>query len=136
MDLLHRFSAEAIRLFFEQHLGHGESASMGKRNCDASCAYLRCNGERASVEPDFRLAADRVDNFNVFPSNARLYAGAKGLCCSLLGGESRGKGTVGKLLHDPSLYNRSDETMTETRNLLRAIRQNPKRYLSIRLRIF
>ncbi len=47
-----------------------------------------------------------------------------------------GQGTVGKLLHDPSLYNDSDKTIAEMRQLLLAIRQNPKKYLAIRLRIF
>ena len=47
-----------------------------------------------------------------------------------------GRGTVGKLLRDPSLYNSSDRTVAEMHNLLKAIRQNPKKYLSIRLRVF
>lgn len=55
---------------------------------------------------------------------------------SILQRADEGKGTAGKLLHDPSLYNHSDQMIVETRNLLTAIRKNPKRYLSIRLRIF
>ncbi|MHB8302732.1 MAG: MlaD family protein [Acidobacteriaceae bacterium] len=55
---------------------------------------------------------------------------------SILQRADEGHGTLGKLLHDPSLYNTSDQTAAEMRNLLRAIRKNPKKYLSIRLRIF
>ncbi len=47
-----------------------------------------------------------------------------------------GQGTVGKLLHDPALYNNSNRTIVEMRELLAAIRQNPKKYLVIRLKIF
>jgi phospholipid/cholesterol/gamma-HCH transport system substrate-binding protein len=47
-----------------------------------------------------------------------------------------GQGSAGKLVNDPSLYNNADKVMLEARNLLQAIRQNPKQYLTIRLRIF
>lgn len=55
---------------------------------------------------------------------------------SILQRADEGKGTAGKLLQDPSLYNHSDQTVVEMRNLLAAVRQNPKKYLSIRLNIF
>jgi phospholipid/cholesterol/gamma-HCH transport system substrate-binding protein len=55
---------------------------------------------------------------------------------SILQRADEGRGTVGKLLHDPALYNHSDQAVAETRELLIAIRKNPKKYLSIRLRIF
>ncbi len=47
-----------------------------------------------------------------------------------------GQGTAGKLLKDPSLYNNADRMMTESRALVTAIRENPKKYLSIKLHIF
>ena len=47
-----------------------------------------------------------------------------------------GEGTAGRLLNDPSLYNNTDKMMLETRNLIQAIRENPKKYLTIRFRIF
>jgi phospholipid/cholesterol/gamma-HCH transport system substrate-binding protein len=47
-----------------------------------------------------------------------------------------GEGTIGKLLQDPSVYNNTDQLLTESRNLIQAIRQNPKKYLTIRLKIF
>ena len=48
----------------------------------------------------------------------------------------RGEGSAGKFLRDPSLYNNSDQLLVETRNLIRAVREDPKRYLSIHLKIF
>jgi phospholipid/cholesterol/gamma-HCH transport system substrate-binding protein len=48
----------------------------------------------------------------------------------------RGEGSAGKLLKDPALYNDSDQMLIETRNLIQSIRQNPKKYLEIKLRLF
>jgi phospholipid/cholesterol/gamma-HCH transport system substrate-binding protein len=47
-----------------------------------------------------------------------------------------GEGTAGKLLKDPSLYNNSDQLLTEVRDLVKAVRENPKKYLTIHLKIF
>jgi phospholipid/cholesterol/gamma-HCH transport system substrate-binding protein len=48
----------------------------------------------------------------------------------------QGKGTAGKFLKDPSLYNNANQMLEESRNLVKAIRENPKKYLSIKLHIF
>ena len=47
-----------------------------------------------------------------------------------------GQGTVGKLLKDESLYNHADQAMQEAEQFMKAFRQNPKKYLSIKLHIF
>jgi phospholipid/cholesterol/gamma-HCH transport system substrate-binding protein len=47
-----------------------------------------------------------------------------------------GQGTVGKLFKDETLYNNANQMLVETRDLLSAFRQNPKKYLSIKLHIF
>ena len=47
-----------------------------------------------------------------------------------------GEGSAGMLLHNPSLYNNADQMLLESRNLVKAIRENPKKYLTIRLRVF
>jgi phospholipid/cholesterol/gamma-HCH transport system substrate-binding protein len=47
-----------------------------------------------------------------------------------------GKGSAGKLLKDPALYNDVDHLMLESRDLVSAVRSNPKKYLSIKLHIF
>jgi phospholipid/cholesterol/gamma-HCH transport system substrate-binding protein len=45
-------------------------------------------------------------------------------------------GTIGKLLNNPSVYNNTDQMLVETRNLVKAIRENPKKYLTIHFRVF
>lgn len=47
-----------------------------------------------------------------------------------------GQGTVGKLMTDPSVFNNTDQMLVETRNLVTAIRQNPKKYLTIHFKVF
>jgi phospholipid/cholesterol/gamma-HCH transport system substrate-binding protein len=46
------------------------------------------------------------------------------------------KGTVGLLLTDPKAYNNIDQMLVETRNLVKAIRENPKKYLTIHFKVF
>lgn len=47
-----------------------------------------------------------------------------------------GEGSAGKLLRDPSLFNNADQMLVETRELVKSIRENPKKYLTIRFRVF
>lgn len=48
----------------------------------------------------------------------------------------QGKGTMGKLLKDPGLYNNLDQSTAEISKLLYDFRQDPKKYMSIRVRVF
>jgi phospholipid/cholesterol/gamma-HCH transport system substrate-binding protein len=48
----------------------------------------------------------------------------------------QGKGTMGKLLKDPGLYNNLDQSTAEISKLLYDLRQDPKKYLTIRVRVF
>jgi len=47
-----------------------------------------------------------------------------------------GEGSLGRLFRDPSVYNNTDQLLLETRQLIKSIRENPKRYLTIKLRVF
>jgi len=47
-----------------------------------------------------------------------------------------GEGTIGKLLQDPTVYNNTNQLLTESRDLIKAVRENPKKYLTIHLKIF
>src|SRR5215831_7246591 len=54
----------------------------------------------------------------------------------LVSGLEAGQGTAGKLFKDETLYNNATEMLVETRALVKAVRQDPKRYLTIKLHIF
>jgi phospholipid/cholesterol/gamma-HCH transport system substrate-binding protein len=47
-----------------------------------------------------------------------------------------GQGTIGQLVQNPSLYNNLDATVTESRNLVTQIRENPKKYLTFHVKVF
>ena len=48
----------------------------------------------------------------------------------------KGEGSAGKFLKDPALYNNTNDLLVETRDLIKAVRQNPKKYLTIYLKLF
>ena len=48
----------------------------------------------------------------------------------------RGDGTVGKLLRDPSLYDNLNQSTAEITKLIYDLRQDPKKYMTIRFRLF
>jgi phospholipid/cholesterol/gamma-HCH transport system substrate-binding protein len=55
---------------------------------------------------------------------------------SVLNRVDSGEGTVGQLVRNPSLYNNLDQSLTETRGLVAAIRENPKKYLTFHVKVF
>jgi phospholipid/cholesterol/gamma-HCH transport system substrate-binding protein len=55
---------------------------------------------------------------------------------TLLKGINEGKGTLGQLAQNRTLYDHTDQTMDEAQKLVKAIRENPRKYLVIQLKIF
>jgi phospholipid/cholesterol/gamma-HCH transport system substrate-binding protein len=49
---------------------------------------------------------------------------------------NNGEGTIGKLLKDPSLYTNLDRSSAEITKFIYDLRQDPKKYLTIRFRLF
>ena len=47
-----------------------------------------------------------------------------------------GNGSAALFIRDPALYNNSNKLLTETQDLIKAVRQNPKKYLTIHLKVF
>lgn len=47
-----------------------------------------------------------------------------------------GQGTLGKMLHDAALYDNTNKLLVDSQDLVKAVRQNPKKYLTIQLKIF
>jgi len=48
----------------------------------------------------------------------------------------KGQGTAAMFFKDPALYNNANQMLVETRNLLKAIREDPKKYLTFHVKIF
>lgn len=55
---------------------------------------------------------------------------------ALATGLEAGQGSMGKLLKDETLYNNANDVMLSTKDFLKNFRENPKKYLSIKLHIF
>ncbi|MBP1601725.1 MAG: ABC-type transport system involved in resistance to organic solvent, periplasmic component [Acidobacteria bacterium] len=55
---------------------------------------------------------------------------------SLLDQIDKGEGTMGRLLKDPSLYNNLNQSTAEITKLIYDLRQDPKKYLTIRMKLF
>jgi phospholipid/cholesterol/gamma-HCH transport system substrate-binding protein len=55
---------------------------------------------------------------------------------SILKNVDEGKGTLGQLVQNRSLYDHADQTMDQTQQLVKSIRDDPKKYLVIRLKMF
>jgi len=55
---------------------------------------------------------------------------------SILTTVDEGKGTIGQLLQNRSLYDHTDQTMDQAQLLVKAIREDPKKYFVIRLKLF
>jgi len=47
-----------------------------------------------------------------------------------------GNGTAALFFRDPAVYNNTNKLLTDTQELIKAIRQNPKKYLTIHLKLF
>jgi phospholipid/cholesterol/gamma-HCH transport system substrate-binding protein len=55
---------------------------------------------------------------------------------SILTNVDEGKGSLGQFVQNPSLYNHADQTLDQTQQLVRSIREDPKKYLVIRMKVF
>jgi phospholipid/cholesterol/gamma-HCH transport system substrate-binding protein len=55
---------------------------------------------------------------------------------NILTGLDEGKGSIGQLIQNRSLYDHADQTMDQTQQLVKSIRDDPRKYLVIRLKLF
>jgi phospholipid/cholesterol/gamma-HCH transport system substrate-binding protein len=55
---------------------------------------------------------------------------------SILKGVEEGKGTLGQLAQNRALYDHADQTMDQAQQLIKGMRDDPKKYLVIRLKMF
>ena len=55
---------------------------------------------------------------------------------NILKGVDEGKGTLGQLVQNRALYDHADQTLEQTHLLVKGMREDPKKYLVIRLKLF
>jgi phospholipid/cholesterol/gamma-HCH transport system substrate-binding protein len=55
---------------------------------------------------------------------------------SILKAVDEGKGSLGQLVQNRSLYDHADQTLDQTQQLVKNIREDPKKYLVIRMKVF
>ena len=55
---------------------------------------------------------------------------------SILAGVNEGRGTLGQLVQSRTLYDHADQAMNQTQQLVKNMREDPKKYLVIRLKVF
>jgi phospholipid/cholesterol/gamma-HCH transport system substrate-binding protein len=55
---------------------------------------------------------------------------------NILASVDEGKGTLGQLLNNRSVYEHADQTLDQAQQLVKAMRENPKKYLVVQLKIF
>lgn len=55
---------------------------------------------------------------------------------SILTSVDEGKGTIGQLMQNRSVYDHADQTLDQAQQLVKSMRENPKKYLVVQLKIF
>jgi phospholipid/cholesterol/gamma-HCH transport system substrate-binding protein len=55
---------------------------------------------------------------------------------SILKSVDEGKGSLGQLVQNRSLYDHADQTLDQAQQLVKSIREDPKKYLVIRMKVF
>jgi phospholipid/cholesterol/gamma-HCH transport system substrate-binding protein len=55
---------------------------------------------------------------------------------NILTSVDEGKGSLGQLVQNRSLYDHADQTLDQTQQLVKSIREDPKKYLVIRMKVF
>ena len=54
----------------------------------------------------------------------------------ILKGVNAGEGSAGQFVKNTSLYDHANQTMDQAQQLIKAIREDPKKYLVIQLKVF
>jgi phospholipid/cholesterol/gamma-HCH transport system substrate-binding protein len=55
---------------------------------------------------------------------------------NILTSVDEGKGSLGQLVQNRSLYDHADQTLDQTQQLVKGIREDPKKYLVIHMKLF
>ncbi len=70
------------------------------------------------------------------PDEAKRLSDAITNLDGILKGVNAGEGSVGQFVKNKSLYDHADQTMDQAQQLIKGMRENPKKYLVIQLKLF
>ncbi len=91
----------------------------------------------------FQNVADRIDRgegtLGKLSKDEALYNDVRSSMMrfnSLLDSIQNGEGTIGKFIKDPSLFNNANQVAAELEKLMYDFRQNPKKFLTVNLKLF
>lgn len=76
-----------------------------------------------NAEKDLKKIADAADRFSE----------SLELLSQFLSDINEGEGTMGKLMKDEKLYDELEATLKETKELIKDIKKNPKKYINVRI---
>jgi len=113
-------TSELIAGRVDSSIAAGEMRQIMKDLGEAAADLKRTTGTIAAMASRLAGSQSHLDSF--------LATGD-----SVLGKINAGRGSLGLLVNDSSLYAGSDSLVTQLRSLVADIKANPKRYLSVRL---
>jgi len=110
-------------------------------------------GKALKDETMYNNASELLKNLNAIAADAEAGKGTAGILLKdptfakkledaiiqtddLMTGLNQGKGTIGKLVTDDTMYTSANKLMNETSDLVTAVRKDPKKYLTIQMKIF
>jgi phospholipid/cholesterol/gamma-HCH transport system substrate-binding protein len=134
-DNLQKGRGTAGKLLTDEQLYNDVRATVTKANRSIDEIQGLVSDVRAGRGTLGKLATDEAIYNDARIAIARFNTTAERLD-SLIAGIQRGEGTAGKLVTDEQLYNNVNQLSSESVKLLYDFRQNPKKYLSIKLSIF
>lgn len=100
------------------------------KNLDASIANIN------QLTADINQGKGSLGKLAKDPDFARKLDDTVSRLDTLLTGLEQGKGTMGQLMQNRTLYDHADQSMDEAQQLIKAMRENPKKYFVIRLKLF
>jgi phospholipid/cholesterol/gamma-HCH transport system substrate-binding protein len=134
-DRLNDTAAKLDEIATSLHAGKG---SAGKLLTD-DALYNNLNGtlkHTNSLLADVDAGKGGVGMMMKDPAFAQKLSDTVTQLDNILTGISNGQGTLGKLAKDPAAYDNLNKLLTNSADLVTTIRQDPKKYLTIHMKIF
>jgi phospholipid/cholesterol/gamma-HCH transport system substrate-binding protein len=121
IDDLNAGQGTAGKLLKDQELYNNANATIAKAN---------------ALMADVNAGKGALGKFASDPAFARKLDNTVTKLSSIADKMDSSQGTIGLLLTDPKVYNNTEQMLVETRNLVKSIRENPKKYLTIHFKVF